>query len=204
MNYNDIDKCDIKLSKKEWIELFGIDGKSGLVMSYAVKILKSGKLPSYRKYDIEDIWEVTLDVTMYLIKNYKEGELSLTSYLYNWLMKKTIDQIWRETMSYETLDDKEYIPSKEDILKKIQNKNLIKRILDVTSGRDKNIIIMYLAGYSVQDICKTLGISKMTISRMYERIKSKLTNNIDNIHIRTTQYKKIVTDPTTTKITWRH
>ena len=75
MNYNDIDKCDIKLSKKEWIELFGIDGKSGLVMSYAVKILKSGKLPSYRKYDIEDIWEVTLDVTMYLIKNYKEGNI---------------------------------------------------------------------------------------------------------------------------------
>ena len=29
MNYNDIDKCDIKLSKKEWIELFGVDGKSG-------------------------------------------------------------------------------------------------------------------------------------------------------------------------------
>lgn len=204
MNYNDIDKCDIKLSNKEWIELFGVDGKSGLVMSYAVKILKSGKLPSYRKFDIEDIWEITLDVTMYLIKNYKEGELSLKSYLYNWLMKKTIDQIWRETMNYETLDDKEYIPSKEDILKKIQNKNLIKRILDVTSGRDKNIIIMYLAGYSVQDICKTLGISKMTISRMYTRIKSKLTNNIDNLHIRTTQYKKIVTDPTTTKTTWRH
>ena len=177
MNYNDIDKCDIKLSKTEWIELFGVDGKSGLVMSYAVKILKSGKLPSYRKYDIEDIWEITLDVTMYLIKNYKEGELSLTSYLYNWLMKKTIDQIWRETMNYETLDDKEYIPSKEDILKKIQNKNLIKRILDVASDRDKNIIIMYLAGYSVQDICKTLGISKMTISRMYARIWEKVVQN---------------------------
>lgn len=203
MNYNDIDKCDIKLSKKEWIEIFGIDGKSGLVKSYAVKILKSGKLPSYKSYDIEDIWEVTVDVTMYLIKNYKEGELSLTSYLYNWLMKKTIDQIWRENMNYETLDDKDYIPSKEDILNKIQNKNLIKRILDVTSGRDKNIIIMYLAGYSVQDICKTLGISKMTISRMYERIQSKLSNNIDNLHIRTSQYKIIETEKNT-KTTWRH
>ena len=120
----------------------------------------------------------------YRVGNYEPGLVSLNTYVYTWLDKDVLKDIWTEYAEVsgwmyvdltdnETDEEKhetgEYNPSVYDIKaytddrKKQADRDAVNEVYEKANPIDKMIFDMIKEGRTKQEISKTLGLSRPTI-----------------------------------------
>lgn len=116
----------------------------------------------------------------YLVKNYRDGELSLVSYCFKYAYKRTLNAIWKEhnrnknTVSLETLN-KELATMKTPITEiqheehEIQLSCRIKSLLSLMPPRDFAIAKEYMAGLTFEKIAEIHHLTEGAVRKILRK-----------------------------------
>lgn len=177
-----------------------IDGKiwcdlSSVVETTARNIWKSDRLPSDLRLSFDELRSDCYSKCGYLVNNYRPGERSLKSYVFEYLSKKVVDSIisdYRNCKQAElsyidagTYNDKgDYVEPHEygeyevakftDERKTLETKLDVNQILDKMPKIDKMIAELIMDGKSYREIADEIGMDKMTIQRRMKKYQGIL------------------------------
>lgn len=174
MNYNKIINAEI------WNSLSGIAEYT----SSNIWKNKESLLPPKYEYNIsiEELKSETYSEMGYLINNYKSGKRSLKTYIFEYLQKRVVSNIFNEynkikdnlhhidAKNKESFEEKHQygiyeFPDTKNITENIEQQDVLKDAYDKANKIDKLIMEMIYNGYSYEEIAKDLGLNKMDITR---------------------------------------
>ena len=153
---------------------------------------KENLLPSEYNISKDEIKSETYSEMGYLINNYKEGSRSLQTYIFEYLKKRVISNIFDEYKKVH-LSNLEYIdagfnnesdeekhqygkydfPDRKDIREHIEDNDILKTKYKEANKLDKMIMELIFSGYSYDEIAKDLGLNKMDITRRMRKYSKK-------------------------------
>ena len=172
------------IKKEDWCSL------SGVVEATARQIWNSDKLPGDLRLSFDELRSDCYAKCGYLVNNYKSGELSLKSYVFEWLEKKVVDAIMHDYKQHHkaaltyidagTYDEEDnYVEPHEygeyevaayfDDKKKYESYEALKSIYDKANKLDKMIIDMILDGKEITAVAEEVGISARQIYRRLQK-----------------------------------
>lgn len=174
------------IKKEDWCSL------SGVVEATARQIWNSGKLPGDLCLSFDELRSECYAKCGKLVSNYKQGELSLKSYVFEWLekyvCKALIDDYKKhhkaaliyidarncsdEDSCQENHEYGEYeVASSYDDRKKFETYDIVKNIYEKANKLDKMIIDMLLEDKEITAVAQEIGISARQIYRRLQKYK---------------------------------
>lgn len=175
------------IKKEDWCSL------SGVVETTARQIWNSDKLPGDLRLSFDELRSDCYIKCGKLVSNYKPGELSLKSYVFEWLEKYVYKALMddykqhhKAEMTYidagnyydednytENHEYGEYeVASSYDDRKKFETYDIVKNIYDKANKLDKMIIDMVLDGKDMTAVAQEIGISARQIYRRLQKYRS--------------------------------
>ena len=175
------------IKKEDWCSL------SGVVEATARQIWNSDKLPGDLRLSFDELRSDCYAKCGKLVSNYKQGELSLKSYVYEWLEKYVCKAIFDDYKQHHkaaltyidagTYDEEDnYVEPHEygefevaayfDDKKKYESYEALKSIYDKANKLDKMIIDMILDGKEITAVAEEVGISARQIYRRLQKYRS--------------------------------
>lgn len=177
------------ITKETWCDL------SSVVETTARNIWKSDRLPGDLRLSFDELRSDCYSKCGYLVNNYRPGERSLKSYVFEYLDKKVIDAILSDyknckqaELSYidaGTYNDKgDYVESHEygeyevsqftDERKNIENKLDVNQLLDKMPKLDKMIAELIMEGKSYREIADEIGMSQVAVMKRMKKYQGVL------------------------------
>lgn len=167
----------------------------------AGQIVSSHVLPGDYNVSFDEILSECYSECGYLINNYKAGEASLTTYIFQWLFKRAVKSLMKEykiikknAMSIEQLEE-EFNGDKDDPEAWIERHQIGKGevpslVVDEKEAREThdktehilstfNFIDRKIAelhgrdGYSLPEVAKMIGLSRQAVAKRWDKICAK-------------------------------
>lgn len=159
-----------------------------------VAYIKS-KLPKDWKLEHGEILSEVYKTFVELVSKYKESSMSLVSWCYLYGAKKTLTNLYAEYHRLKKLDTlyaldeiddgddcdvvKRYVTrgiaeEPKDLAKQLEMNDLVSVILEGANWLDRGIMCMIMVGYSYHEISKTVGMSKMAITKRMKKHAKRL------------------------------
>jgi DNA-directed RNA polymerase specialized sigma24 family protein len=174
MKYNKIINAEI------WSSLSGI----AEYITSNIWNKKDFLLPSDYDISLDELKSEVYSEMGYLINNYKAGDRSLKTYIFEYLQKRVITNIFNDYNKVHS-DYLKYIDAgldketnnenhqygeydfvdKKDITQQLEENDLIKNVYSIANKIDKMIMEMIYDGISYEIISKEIGISKGEITK---------------------------------------
>lgn len=150
----------------------------------------SQKISTFRFIDKEDLKSIVYQEIYYLAWKYKDGEMSLTTYILEYLEKRVWNNLFKnynfpnETKYIEDMmkdDDSqmdymerrsygEYeFETMKDIGKEIEDRDLISTFFNNADEINRQIFEQYYNGYSLGEIAKGLGMTKQAVDKRIKK-----------------------------------
>lgn len=154
-----------------------------------VAYIKS-KLPKDWKLEHGEILSEVYKTFVELVSKYKESSMPLVSWCYLYGAKKTLTNLYAEYHRLKKLDTlyaldeiddgddsgvvKRYVTrgiaeEPKDLAKQLEMNDLVSVILEGANWLDRGIMCMIMDGYSYHEISKTVGMSKMAITKRMKK-----------------------------------
>ena len=173
-----------QITNEDWCSL------SGVVEATARQIWNSDKLPSDLCLSFDELRSDCYIKCGNLVSNYKPGQLSLKSYVFEWLEKQVCKAIHDDYQKHKKTaltyidagtynDDGDYVEPHEygeyevaayfDDKKKYESYEALKTIYEKANKVDQMIIDMLLDGKDMSEVSDEVGISRMQIYRRLQK-----------------------------------